>query len=106
MRRRPKQDTDHPRTDHPWTDHPNETELLFLLDGELISREARPIRSHLLRCRECRGRMKTLQEGLRAFAEYASAISPGVAPNGWSEFAALLECISSTGERTRRSKAS
>jgi hypothetical protein len=50
--------------------------------------------------------MKTLQEGLRAFAEYASAISPGVAPNGWSEFAALLECISPTGERTRRSKAS
>lgn len=101
MRRRPKQGAD-----HLCADHPDETQLLFLLDGELSSREARPIKSHLLRCRECRGRMKTLQEGLRAFAEYASSVSPGVAPNGWSEFAALLDCIATTGERTRRSKAS
>ena len=90
----------------PDTDHPDETQLLLLLDGELSTREARLAGSHVLQCCECSERMKTLQDGLRAFAEYAAAAASGVPPSGWSEFSALLDCISTKSERTRRSKAS
>jgi len=51
-------------------DHSSEEKLLLLLDGELSSREARAIGIHLRRCRECRAKMQTLQEGFSVLAEY------------------------------------
>jgi anti-sigma factor RsiW len=69
--------------------HPDEQKLLLLLDGELTLRDARPIRKHLERCRACRAKVRTMQAGLCALAEYGRAdLLP---PKGWSEFRALLD---------------
>jgi hypothetical protein len=79
-----------PLRQHP---HPDEKKLLLLLDSELKSREARPIRMHLERCRACRAKMQTMRQGLFALEEYGQAAFPpltGAPPKGWSEFRALL----------------
>ena len=89
-------------------DHPDEKKLLLLLDGELHSRETRQIEIHLQRCRKCRVKMQTMQAGLYALAEYRQAFLPaaGAPPKGWSEFPAMLNLVSITGECPSRPKAS
>jgi Putative zinc-finger len=57
--------------------HPSDHEMLLAADGELSSREAARVRSHLTACWSCRSRMSEIEQTIVAFARaYRESLDP------------------------------
>jgi len=84
--------------------HPTEEELLRHVDGELPSRQAEGVRTHLEACWSCRARTERIQESISAFAEFVDGpltANLPAPPRGWSTFQPLLS--KAVAERQGRS---
>ncbi len=59
--------------------HLSDQEMVLAADGELSTRRAPEVRSHLAACGSCRGRMAEIEETIAAFARsYRESLSPGL----------------------------
>src|SRR5258708_29889941 len=69
--------------------HPSGEQILLFVDGELPSREAAEIHSHLELCWSCRARRARIENSIADFMEFdAAVLAPhtSVPPRRWSGF--------------------
>lgn len=58
--------------------HPGEGDLLMYVDGELPSRKAALLRSHLNACWACRAKVEKVEATISAFMDYRNRVSAGL----------------------------
>lgn len=94
-------------TDKNWLQqegHPPDDDLLLYLDGELSTKDAGDVRTHLEACWSCRVRLEKVQEAISDFIDYRNQIlKPSIEPppHGWRGFDDLLsQQVAETGKRS------
>ena len=73
--------------------HPDGGELLRFADGELPSRKAAAVRSHLEACWSCRTQLEELQKGIGDYVRYHEALKSELPPppRPWADLRSRME---------------